>query len=868
MRILLPAPFFLTLRNLKTRKGRTALTLLGIVLGVAVVLAIQITNQTTIDSLRQVFDRATGKANLVIVPSSQDGNDLGEELVADAEKVPGVRVVSPSIQVRTLLAKEASDWQIEFSMGGIASGNMFSLYGIDPQLDSQVRVYQLVTGRLPDEGKYEVVIPREYAEQKKLEPGNQLELLTPQGTARLKIVGLLSNEGVALLNNGVVGFAPINVVQDLFDRNGKYDEIALTVDQAISDNPRALENVKQVLAHKIGKKGDVVYPGGRGQVVSQMLATYQLGLSFFSFIAIFVGAFLIYNTFSMTVAERTREIGMLRALGMSRIQVLRLVISEALLLSLLGSMTGIVAGVLLARGLIRLLGNVVTTHPGMLNVTWQALLSSLGVGVLVTLISAFLPGRQAASISPLEALTARGRSREKASPTVSISGLLLIGVGYVAIYHISWPAVLIYPAGSTAIFMILLGATLTVAMVVGVLEHLTRPIANRLYGNEGAIGSANIHRSIWRTTLTVASLLIALTMIISITSVSFSFEKDMSAWIDSALGGDLYVRGAIPFRESFTRNLLNIPGVAVVSPTRVITVRASKESLPLGVSEDTFYFNAIDPKTYRQIADMEFATNQGDDNENWERLSRGGALFISNITADRYHLKQGDTLRLQTRRGVRDFYIAAVVLDFTGQRGIIYGTYNDLHNWFSEQGADRFTIKVAEGYTIDKVGREIEDRYKQRQHISVQTTQAFKDSILSLVERSFRLFDVLSLIGVIIGGMGVVNTLTMNVMERQREIGALRSLGMTRRQTTHMVLAEALALGIMGGIYGLGLGYAMAQVFILAMNLMIGYDLAYRFTPNPFIIGVFIALGVVQVAAFYPARRAAGVNIVEAIKHE
>ena len=154
MNIHLPAPFFLTLRNLRSRKGRTALTLLGIVLGVAVVLAIQITNQTTLDSLHQVFDRATGKASLMVVPSSQDSQDLGEALLADIQKVRGVQVASPSVQERTLLASEAGGWQIEFSMGGVASGNMFVLYGVDPDLDPQVRVYQLTDGRLPKKGKY------------------------------------------------------------------------------------------------------------------------------------------------------------------------------------------------------------------------------------------------------------------------------------------------------------------------------------------------------------------------------------------------------------------------------------------------------------------------------------------------------------------------------------------------------------------------------------------------------------------------------------------------------------------------------------------------------------------------------------------
>lgn len=870
MRLLIISPviWMITLRGLLARWNRTLLTLLGIVLGVAVVLATQITNQTTLDSLRQVFDRTTGKANLIVIPSSQDGKELSEDIATLVAKVRGVEAVAPTVLVRTLTTDQAENWQIAFQMGGIASGNMFLLYGIDPQQDPVLRVYELAEGRMPGDNKHEVIIPKSYADEKKLKLGDTLELLTPQDSARLKIIGLLQNEGVAMLNNGVVGFTSLPVVQDLYDRQNQFDEIAIKTSIDISEDPRALEYLKSDITKRVGKRADIVYPGGRGQLVSQMLATYQLGLSFFSLIAIFVGAFLIYNTFSMTVAERTREIGMLRAIGMSRRHILRSVMFEAGLLSLVGSTLGILLGLALARGLIRLIGGVITTEQDVFALTPWAVVQSLAVGVGVTLIAAFLPARQAAKISPLEALRVQSRSHERIPAWIWMAGLGLMLVGYLTIYQLIWPEQVIFPVGSTAIFFILLGGTLTVPLAVNGVEWLARPVVARLYGNEGAVGSANVRRSISRTTLTVASLMVALTMIISIGSVAHSFQKDMGSWIDSALGGDLYVRSGVPLRESFARNLKAIPGVEVVTPTRTISVRAPQSTLPEGVTKETFYFNAIDPFTYRQVADMEFIAHQGDPEINWKLLERGGAIFVSNVTAARYDLHQGDTFTLLTRRGEREFLVAGVVMDFTGQSGVIYGSYEDLRSLFSEQGVDRFTIKVADGYSIRQVAQEIEDRYQKRRRISVQTTQEFKDSILNIVDQSFRLFDVLSLIGVLIGGMGVVNTLTMNVIERQREIGALRSLGMNRRQVIRMVLAESLAMGIMGGGYGLLFGYIMAEVMIFGMNIMIGYDLAYRFTPTPYTTGVLIAFLVSQVAAYFPARRAARVNIVAAVKHE
>jgi len=863
------SPIFLARRNVRSRPGRTLLTLLGIVLGVAVVLAIQITNQATLDSLRRVFDRTTGEANLLVVPGNADGRTIEAKLWQKMEKEQGVQVAAPTIQVRTLLASQAKSWQIAFSMSGIAEGNFLQLYGIEPQLDPLVRVYELSAGRLPKEEKYEVAISRKMAEENSLEIGKKLVLLTPYGTDRLEIVGLLADEGVALLNDGNVAFAPLEVVQDLYGRGGELDEIALRVEPRISENPEALEAFKEQLSERVGKGGEVIYPASRGQLVSQMLATYQLGLTFFSVIAIFVGAFLIYNAFSMTVVERTREIGMLRAVGMNRFQVLGMVLAEAGLLSLVGSAIGLGVGALLARGLIRLLGNLVTAEQSAAGLPWQGVVQSVIVGIGVTLAASLIPAVQAARVSPLEALSARSRGSKGPRPWIWIGGLVLMAVGWIATYYVDWPQEVIFLAGNFALICFFLGATLTVALAVGWLEGVTRPLASLVYRNEGAIGSANVRRSIGRTTLTVASLMVALTMIISIDSLSYAYEEDLHNWIDNALGGDLYVRAPLPMRESFGYQLRGVEGVQAITPTRVLAVRAAPGTLHSDAQiDENFYYSAIDPQTFRQIGNMEFVANQGDPQANWRRLGQGKAVFIASAVADRYALHQGDQLVLLTQRGEQAFTIAAEVVDFAGSGQTLYGTYDDLRRYFGEQGADRFTLKVAEGYSVEALSEEIKQRYQGSEHISVQTTQAFRKSILDLVNQSFRLFDVLSLIGVIIGGLGVINTLTMNVIERKREIGGLRSLGMTRRQVLHMVLAEALTLGTMGGIYGLSVGYVIANVLIRGTNMMIGYDLVYLFTARPFLIGAAIALLVVQAAAVYPARQAARVNIVEAIKHE
>lgn len=863
------APFFLALRNMRTRRGRTFLTFLGIVLGVAVVLAIQVTNESTLASIRQVFDRAAGRASLLVLPRNISRQALDDEILAILESEEAILTSAPSLRASTILASEATSWEIAFGVNGVQAGTVLMLYGIDPQRDPNVRLYELVFGRMPQADAYEVVIPQKYAQEKKLAVGNDLVVLVPGGSDRLRIVGLLADQGVALNNGGAVAFAPLRAVQELFERQGEYDEVALRVQPDIEQDPLALKTLQERLDERLAPVGEVVYPGSRGELVGQMLATYQLGLAFFSVIAVFVGAFLIYNAFSMTVVERTRETGMLRAIGASRLYLLRMVLAEALILALLGSATGLVAGFFLARGLIRVMSGVVANSGQVFQVNGAGIAQGLGVGIGVTLASALIPAIQASRISPLEALRLRSRSVERPHPLTWAAGLTLVGLGVLMIYFVPWRQEVVFEVGVLGVLAVLIGATLTAVLVVAWLERTVRPLASALYGGEGMLGVSNIRRAVGRTTLTVASLMVALAMIISIGSLAYSLEHDLTSWIDHALGGDLYVRSPVIMREALARQLAGVPGVQVVSPGRYLVIRPASEMLPPGADRnETLYFNALDVSTYRQVAEVEFASAQGDPEANWRRLVRGKAVFISNVVSERYGLRQGDQIILLTRSGKQAFEVAAVVMDFAGQGLVVTGTYQDLHRWFSESGADRFTIKVAPGYEIEAVAREIESRFGSRQNISVQTTEAFKASILKVMHQALRLFDVLNLIGVIIGSLGVINTLTMNVLERRREIGALRSLGMTRHQTLRMVLAEALALGVMGGLYGLVFGHILAHILIRGANMVMSYDLVYLFTPRPYLIGVLVALVVAQLAAIPPARRAASINIIEAIQHE
>lgn len=871
IRLPLPVQYMLSLRGLGTRPWRTLLTLLGVTLGVAVVLAVEVTNNSTMDSIERIFNRATGQAELLVVPFEED-ELLDGSLLTRVQRTEGIQIAAPILRLQTALLSEIEDTTTIWGAEGVTVGRSFEINGIDPNLDPQVRVYNLVEGRLPETGRYETVLPQKYAQEKKLTLGQNLEIVTLTGAEKLEIVGLLADDGAGLLNSGAVAFVPLEIVQDMFVLGDQFSEITVQVTPGIGRDVEALSELKAVLSERLGDSAEVTYPSARSDLVPRMLSSYQLGLFLFSIIAIFTGAFLIYNTFSMTVVERTQEIGMLRAIGMGRSQILSMVLAEALLLGILGSILGAGAGYVLARNLTRLVGGFLTVEQGLLTISTQTLLISFSVGIGVTLVAALFPAYKAAGIPPLEALRVRSRSGKPVSPIVWISGLLLLPLGWIAIYKISWPQPIRLSAGITGFFVFLLGVVLTVPMAISVLERIVRPIVKLVYRNEGALGSSNVRRSVLRTTMTVASLMISLIMIIGVGSIAQIITKDMQSWVDNALGGDLLVTSEEPLRTTFVEKLTDLPGVKVVSPIHISEVRVGSNRFGttyLGKDRrEKLYLFAIEPKLYRQITNKEFISGQGSPEDNWEVLEQGGALFISSIVAEEFEIGQGDTLSLITRRGEHDFIVAGVTTEFTRQGYIVTGTFDDLERWFGMSGANQFVIKINSDTQVDALAAEITNRYQERYNLNVQTTQTYRQNVLGLFSEATGLFEVLSLVGVIIGALGVLNTMSMNVLERQREIGGLRSVGMLRGQVVRMILAEAFTLGAIGAIYGMTFGNTISRIFLHAINMISGYELNYFFSLRPYVISLLVAFVISELAALSPASKAARVNIIEALKHE
>jgi putative ABC transport system permease protein len=855
----------LTFRSIRSRSLRFFLSAFGIILGVAGFLAIQATNQAALDSISRLFQNTSGRAKLTVSSALVDETGFSGDILRSIENIDGIKVADPLVRANTDLAEDASTSGLNIGLFGAGGGGLL-LYGIDPAHELLTRDYKIVEGRFLSGNlqKREVVLVGSYAKEKEISLGDEIQVVTPGGAQKLRVVGLIAREGLGQTNNGAFGVLPLNAAQEIFERGHEIDQIDIV---PVNENPSTVElaALRTRLQARLGKDYSVTYPSGQGERMTQMLQNYQIGLNFMSGIALFVGAFLIYNAFAMTVVERTREFGMLRTIGMTRRQVTGQILLEAAILGLIGSALGVGLGILLAAGLTRMLEAVLNQEIGTIQVSAVEILFSLLLGIGVTFLAALLPAYQAGRISPLEALRVRGKSREGWLLRKGwIIGLLLLAGSIVLLVANPFPYDVQFRLGSMTVFGLFAGATLLIPVSVGLWERFSRPVLKWIYGPGGSLGSRNVQRSRLRTTLTVAALMVGVAMVIMVRGMTESFAGDLRTWINAYLGGDIYVTAKGRLREDLGRRLQAVEGVQAVAPIRYFPVEwktASGETVNLT-------FMALDVGAYTRVTDFVFSGSQGNPQEAVQHLKEDQTIFISSVLAEKYNLAPGDLVRMQTDRGAIPFQVVGVVVDFYNQGLVVQGSWDTMRKFFNLRDPSLFLVKVEDGQSVRKIQDIIDGQYGKRYHLNLISNESIRNQVGSLMDQAFSMFDVMALISIVVGSLGVINTLTMSVIERTREIGMLRAIGTTRGQILRMVLAEAALMGIIGGILGLTTGVVLARILFIGMTAMSGYELEFTLPPAGVAVSLVVALLVSQLAAIPPALRAARIRIIEALQYE
>lgn len=853
---------FITLKSMFSRPLRVIFSMLGIVLGVAGLLAISIINDAALASITRLFQNTSGKINLSIIPSSNQ-QGFSEQTLRTVAGIPGVQSALPIMKATTLLADEIPQDQLGITFFGTSAGGVL-LHGIDSDLELLARDYTITQGSfLSSETRiFEIVLVESYADEKELEVGNWVDFLTPNGIEKLKLVGLISREGPGLSNNGSFGVISLDTAQRIFNRSGEIDQIDII---ATNTEKQFLESLQTKIQSRIGASFSVIFPASQGERQTSMLTNYQIGLNMMSGIALFVGAFLIYNAFAMTVLERTREYGMLRTVGMTRTQIITQMLIEALFLGLIGSLLGVGFGIFLSRGLAQIMSNLIGLDLVSIKIPASAIIFSFCLGLFVTIAAASIPAYQAGRISPIAALRIRGKSEEGWIIRKGwIPGIiLLIGATIILIWNpfSSDPK---FTLGSTTVFILFLGATLVIPATIRFWEQSSLFIMKLVFGSSGVLGSRNIQRVRQRTTLTVAALMVGVAMVLVVESMTGSFSADLTSWIQAVIGGDLYVGSSIPLRGDIARRIESVNGVDAVAPIRYLPVDLR---IPDGQTE-LINIMAVDPVMYSRVTEFVFSDSTIEPLQAIQSLINGKSVFISSVLSEKYGFKTGDLVELRTRQGFQPFTISAIVVDFYNQGLVVNMSWSDMRKYFRVNDASTFLVSYNPHADPDEVQNRIDSLYGKRYRLILESNSNIRDRIFTLIDQAFLMFDLMAIIAVVVASLGIVNTLTINVLERTREIGMLRAIGMLRSQVIRMILAEATLMGLVGGLLGIVLGILLARIFLLGMTSMSGYRLDFVVPMRGIITGIFISVIISQLASFIPARRAARLNTLEAIHYE
>lgn len=852
--------YLLAFRNLWVRKSRTFLTLSGVALGVALVLAVSITNASAKQSFESFFAQASGNANLTVADAASMTVQKGmrASLLREVQSFPGVAVAAAMTSNEALLIGKDN------KTVGLA------MVGIDPAIDSQVRTYEIVAGEFlkPKDRSYEIVLVKPEADKHGIGLGDKIELIVGSDAQTFTVIGLLADKGAARINMGRVGFVTLDVAREVFARGNKVDQIDLVAEPSIANSSDKLEKLEADLQSQFGDSYSVAFPSATGKSISDAISSLTTALSLFTVIALIVSALLTYNTFSMITIERTREWGLLRSLGMGRSQLLRLVLVEAVFMAGLGAVLGLGGGVLLAFPLIRIMEAMFGGLPiNDLAVPPTGVVSAALSGITVTLIASFIPAWGVTRITPMEALRVRGQKREGFVMRHSWKLGLALMIPAVADTFFQWLPTQLW------FFMVFVGVTLLVPVTIVLLERGIRYAMSAIYGMPGRLGSLNIQRSKSRATLTVSVIMVGAAMTVAMGGMEISFKAEAERWIESAVGGDFWISNAssnIPMPFELGQRIAATDGIQTLTPERWMYLNTVGATNAEGYKarRETILVRVIDPATYREVSSLRFSEDQDKADELFADFALGDAVFITSNIQQLFGVKRGDTIRLRTARGEQDFRVAGIITDlFQGGRSIM-GSWGDMRKYFGQNNVTLFVASLKPGANPKVVEQTLTDGVGKSRHLSIQSGDAWRAELRQQSSQFFLLFDAIVAIAVIVGALGVINTMTMSVLERAREIGMLRSVGMTRTQITWMVLAEAATMGIIAAIFGVGVGVWLSTVMVAGMSRGTGWNMSYVFPTVPLYVSIVIALVVSQVAAIYPTWRAVKTVIVETIKAE
>jgi putative ABC transport system permease protein len=843
-----------TLREVRSRPGRATLTLLSIVIGVAAVVAVTIGTATTNQACREMYSALAGRAAFEVVAAGDAFYDHGS--VAEIGRVPGVKAAVPSIQ------KLASLHHGEKVIRLLA-------IGIDPARDKAVRDYELKEGRFFQK-KYDAMLETGFARGLGVKVGDEVRLgtlarrLRDSGVKPFRIVGLLSPRGAADFNQGGVIFLPLATAQQMFDTAGSIDTLSIVLAEGADE-----QAVADAIRRRLPAGLNVRSPMARSQLAKENIDKVEKGLDFAYVTMLFLAGITILNTFLMNVGERRRQLAVLRAIGATRRQLIRMLLLEGLAMGIVGTILGAAAGVGGAYLLTVSMSKVYSTPMPALRITFAPFAVVACLGPAVSLLAMFAPAWIAGRISPLEGM--RFVAREGRSRLSGVYVLLAVAISAVT-GSVMWACVF----GWLPIrWMIISGVVFTAAFILlvpvmlGGLGRVAALLISPLLRTEGRIAHRQVLRRRVRATLTIGVLYIAVSTAISLGTTILNNVDDIHAWVATALKGDFFVRAvtqdlqsglAYKMPEDLVHELRHIDGVSNVDSVRFISGAIHSPNVEGGRQQVT-----VVVRDFTDKGNLPLMLKSGDPATVRRQLAKGEAV-IGTTLANRLKVGVGDTIDFETREGVKHLPIAATTTAYMVGGMVVYLEGQTARHLLNVAGVDMYIVDASAG-KLDEVAAGLKT-ICQRDNLLLNSFAEVRRHVDDLTAGVVAGLWGLLALALIVGAFATFNTLTMNVLEQTRELALLRVVAMTRRQIRKTIFGQAIIIGLVGMTLGLSGGMIGAYVINLTSVPMLGYAPAFTFQPSLLLVCFCVGMAVIVAAAWIPAERAARLNLLIALQYE
>jgi putative ABC transport system permease protein len=857
----------LILRQLRAEKLRTAITIVGVAAGIAVVLAIRLTNASAVRGFEAALELTSGRAGLEIVGA---GFGIDERLLPTIDWISEYGITSPVIDGDVLIEVGAAPDRTT-TKGDAQPGRrteLLRVLGVDILRDFPIRDYEVAEagGQAPPQTAIDIlglltdpsaaVITRAFADRHGLRVGDPLPVIISDRPKVLRVGALLEAEGPAKLLDGNFLLMDLAAAQWAFERLGQVDRI----DVKLRDDVDIAE-AERAIAARLPQGLAVQRPERRGQQVEQMLAAFHLNLTALSSIALLVGLFLVYNAVSVSVLSRRQEIGTLRAVGVTRRQVQALFLGEAAVFGVLGVAVGVPLARLLASVTVALTSSTVSTlyvaaaaAPPAL--TWPDVLLAVMIGVPLSLLAAWLPAREAATVPPTAVLRGADRvqartARQTRTRWLAV-GLLIAAVGLSRLRPVGGLPVAGYLASVALVF----GAALLMPMVLQAAARHGRAAWHRLFGVGGWLAHAALGGAIGRVAVSVAALTVSLAMMVAITVMVGSFRQTVIDWVGQSLKADLFVGPASRRSGARAPTISRAAEDVVRRHPEVVAVDAFR-SVTVPYANSLIFMGAGDFALQERVGGLRFKSGEDAAAVLARARAGGNAVVVSEPFANRYDKRVGDRIELATPAGPVAFDVVGIYFDYSSDRGVVMMDNAVMTRHFGAQRPTGLTVHVRDGRRADAVRTALLEQLDGAAGVFIYTNRSLREEVLRIFDSTFAITYALQAIAITVALLGIIGTLMTLVIERRRELGILRAVGASRGQVRAMVVAEAVMLGTISQIAGVALGLLLALILVYVVNVQsFGWTIHLTIPWASLLQMSALVVLTTLLAGLYPAHRA------------